>query len=224
MVSVPTDGVSNDVTDPVDRMNRMATAWARMTGSVVRTVTAANRAGVASLGVAARSDGDAAERPTERPPASIPSLSYEEGDWSFERSVDTRDEIAVGDTVRFSKRITEDDVRRFARVSGDTNRLHLDDEFAGRTRFDGRIAHGTLVSGVISAALARLPGLTIYLSQDLQFRNPVAIGDRITAVVEVVEDLGRNQYRLSTVIVDEDHDRTVIDGEAVVLIDELPEE
>ena len=65
--------------------------------------------------------------------------------------------IRVGDRVRFSKTISEDDVRAFAEASGDTNRLHLDDEYAEDTRFGRRIAHGTLVGGLISAALARLP-------------------------------------------------------------------
>jgi acyl dehydratase len=127
----------------------------------------------------------------------------------------------VGDQVTFSKTITDADVRRFAASSGDTNPLHLDEEFAEGTRFKSRIAHGTLVGGLISAALARLPGLTIYLSQDLEFHAPVRIDDRASAECEIVEDLGRNQYRLTTTVsVDEE---VVIDGEAVVLVDELPE-
>ena len=89
------------------------------------------------------------------------------------------------------------------------------------TRFGGRIVHGTLVSGLISAALARLPGLTIYLSQDLEFLKPVEIGDRLTAVVEIVEDIGNGRYRLTTSVENEDAE-PVIDGEAVVIIDEPP--
>ncbi len=69
--------------------------------------------------------------------------------------------------------------------------------------------------------LARLPGLTIYLSQDLEFHNPVRIGDRLTAECEIVEDLGDEQYRLTTRVLADDE--VVIDGEAVVLIDDLPE-
>ena len=131
--------------------------------------------------------------------------------------------MVVRDTVTFEKALTDDDVRAFAHVSGDTNRLHLDDEFASGTRFGERIVHGTLVSGLISAALARLPGLTIYLSQDLEFSGPVGIGDRVSARVEIVEDLGNDQYRLETIIRNEDDDATVINGEAVVLIDDMPE-
>jgi acyl dehydratase len=150
-------------------------------------------------------------------------LAYDERSWQVERTVGSPAHISVGDAVRFSKVLSERDVRAFAQVSGDTNRLHLDDEFAAETRFGRRIAHGTLVSGTISAALARLPGLTIYLSQDLRFLAPVDIGDRVTSVVEIVEDLGDDRYRLTTRVLNED-DEEVIDGEAVVLIDELPDE
>jgi len=103
--------------------------------------------------------------------------------WDLEVSTTDHEGFGVGDHVRFSKTITEADVWAFAAASGDTNQLHLDEDYAAQTRFDGRIVHGTLVSGLISAALARLPGLTIYLSQDLSFQGPVGIGDRVTATV-----------------------------------------
>ena len=127
-----------------------------------------------------------------------------------------------GTGVETTERIEADeDVTAFAAASGDTNPLHLDDVFASQTRFRGRIAHGTLIGGLISAALARLPGLTIYLSQDLEFHNPVRVGDRLTAICEIVEDLGDDQYRLTTRVLDGED--AVIDGEAVVLVDELPD-
>jgi acyl dehydratase len=151
----------------------------------------------------------------------VPEVAFSRDDWETERSVDDWADLGVGDHVRFSKDVTDEDVTAFAAASGDTNRLHLDDEFAARTRFGGRIAHGTLVSGLISAALARLPGLTIYLSQDLEFLAPVEVGDRLTAVVEVVEDVGHGRFRLTTVVEDEAGD-PVVDGEAVVVIDEPP--
>jgi 3-hydroxybutyryl-CoA dehydratase len=203
----------------------MASAWTQFAEHAMKGATAANRAALSAFtvegyGDAYSSSEDDSEGVRE---GSVPSLAYEELDWTFERTVDAPSEITVGDTVTFEKEIDDDDVRAFARASGDTNRLHLDDEFAGDTRFRGRIAHGTLVSGLISAALARLPGLTIYLGQDLEFQGPVQIGDRVSATVEVLEDLGNDQYRLATVIHDESSDEPVIDGEAVVLIDELPE-
>lgn len=196
----------------------MTNAWSAMTQTFLQSATAANRAAVSTMFPVAsesQSNGNTA-------PAPIPSVEYSDLDWEFDRSVDRRDDIDVGDVVTFEKTITEDDVRAFAEVSGDTNRLHLDESFAAGSRFGERIVHGTLVSGLISAALARLPGLTVYLSQDLEFSGPVSIGDRVSARVEVVEELGNGQYRLETTIYNETDDAMVIDGEAVVLIDEMP--
>jgi acyl dehydratase/CBS domain-containing protein len=148
--------------------------------------------------------------------------AYENEDWEVTCLTESEDRVTVGDTIEFTKRISEQDVRTFAAVSGDTNRLHLDEDFAAGTRFKRRIVHGTLVSGLISAALARLPGLTIYVSQDLSFLAPIDIGDRVTAVCTVVESHGNRKYTLTTDVFDEDGTQ-VIEGEAVVLIDRLPE-
>jgi acyl dehydratase/CBS domain-containing protein len=147
--------------------------------------------------------------------------AYENDDWEYDYFGD-EGQIDVGDTVTFSKTVAEEDVRAFAEASGDTNRLHLEAPFAAKTRFGERIAHGTLVAGLISAALARLPGLTIYLSQDLSFLGPVQIGERITAECAVIEHLGKDQYRLSTEVLGSDGE-AVIEGEAVVISDVIPE-
>lgn len=148
--------------------------------------------------------------------------AYEHPDWEVECVSTSEQRVTVGDRVTFGKTLTEQDVRTFAAVSGDTNRLHLDDEFASSTRFRRRIVHGTLVSSLISAALARLPGVTIYVSQDLSFLSPVDIGDHVTATCEVVEELNTKKYTLTTDVFDEE-DEQVIEGQAVVLIDRLPE-
>src|SRR5207302_11143711 len=91
--------------------------------------------------------------------------------------------LAVGQRAAFSKTIAEADIRTFAAVTGDRNPLHLDETFAGRSRFGRPIAHGILVAGVISAALGMvLPGPgAIYLSQTLKFLRPVYPGDTVTA-------------------------------------------
>jgi len=204
-----------------DNLAAMTDAWSAMTRGFLRTATAANRAAVSAM-LPSTDESNGAEVDQIAP--SIPSIDYSDLDWQFDRTVDDPDHISVGDTVTFEKALTDEDIRAFAAVSGDTNRLHLDEEFASETRFGERIVHGTLVSGLISAALARLPGLTIYLSQDLEFSGPVGIGDRVSARVEVVESLGNDQYRLETLVRDEDDDTTVINGEAVVLIDDLPAE
>ncbi len=147
--------------------------------------------------------------------------AYEKPDWEFEY-VGHQGHIDVGDVVRFSKPLDETEVEEFADASGDTNRLHLDDEYARGTRFGRRIVHGTLVTGVVSAALARLPGLVIYLSQEVSYLGPVDIGERVTAECEVVEQMGDDRYRLTTTVSNSD-DEPVIDGEAVVIADPIPE-
>ena len=101
----------------------------------------------------------------------------------------TFDEIEIGQTAEYRKRIDERDILLFAAVSGDVNPVHLDAEFAADTDFGERIAHGMLTGALISAALAlELPGPgTIYLGQSLRFRRPVKIGDEITVQLEVVD-------------------------------------
>ena len=87
--------------------------------------------------------------------------------------------------------------------------------------FDGRIAHGGLVAGTISVALARFPGVVIYLSQDLEFREPVELGRTVTATCEIVEALGESRYRLETTATD-GAGNAAIAGEAVVTINPPP--
>jgi CBS domain-containing protein len=164
------------------------------------------------------------------------STAYEDREWEFERHAadieagsgtaaadDERDApVAVGDCVRFTKELSMTDVEAFAEATGDTNRLHLDEGFARQTRFGGRIAHGVLTVGVVSAALARLPGVTIYLSQEFAFLGPVRPGDRVTAECEVVESLGQGRFRLATIVSDDGE--IVLDGEAVVMVEPLPDD
>ncbi|EMA41414.1 MaoC family dehydratase [Halococcus hamelinensis] len=188
-------------------------AWFRLWSDLFTSTLEANRA---AIGAFERSTAT-----TPRLDPAVPEVAYREPDWVVERSVDSAADLAVGDWVRFTKRITDEEVRAFARISGDTNRLHLDEGFAEDTRFEGRIAHGTLLSGLISAALARLPGLTIYLSQELEFRHPVRIGETVTGNCEVTESLGGDRYRVETTLHNEDGE-VIIAGEAVVLIDDLP--
>jgi 3-hydroxybutyryl-CoA dehydratase len=132
--------------------------------------------------------------------------------------------LPVGHTVTFTKTVTDDDVRSFARASGDEQPLHLDDAFAARTRFKQRIAHGMLSAGFISAALGTKlapDAVAIYLSQSLRFRAPVNIGDTITATAEVTEaDAEKRVYALRTDCTNQ-HGETVVQGEAKVLLDPL---
>jgi 3-hydroxybutyryl-CoA dehydratase len=120
-----------------------------------------------------------------------------------------------------TKTITEADVETFASLTGDRNPVHVDQAYAARTRFGGRIAHGLLTAGLISTVLGmHLPGPgAIYLSQSLRFRRPVRIGDAITAEAEVVAyDPDRRRLTLRTTWTNQ-HGEVVLDGEAVVLLD-----
>lgn len=154
--------------------------------------------------------------------AVLPRLPYGRARGEFDLDIEDPASLREGDSVRFSKVLTDDDVRKFAEATSDTNALHLNDVFAEKTRFGHRIVHGTLVSGLISAALACFPGLTIYISQNLEFRRPVDIGESLTAQCKIVDELEDDRYRLTTRIENGD-DEVVLDGTATVLIDPLPE-
>ena len=184
--------------------------YAKLSTQVLSNVTEANAAALTAVATP-ETDGSSEAKATSEDTV---EAGVDHAGW--ESDIPEGD-IEVGDSVTFTKTIHDEDVRRFAASSGDTNPLHLDEDFAEETRFDGRIAHGILVSGTISAALARVPGDVVYLSQDLEFLAPVDIGDRVTADCTIAEDLGNNQYRLSTTVTNEEGD-IVIDGEAVVLI------
>jgi len=92
----------------------------------------------------------------------------------------------VGQSASLSKTITWEDIQDFARLTGDTNPLHLDEEFAIKTRFGQRVAHGMLIAALISAVIGtQLPGPgTIYINQMLQFVAPVFIGDTIQLLLQ----------------------------------------
>ena len=129
--------------------------------------------------------------------------------------------FTAGQRATFTKTISEADVAGFAGITGDFNPLHVDAEFAGRSRFGGRIAHGILTAGLISTVIGmHLPGPGgIYLSQTLTFLKPVRIGDMITAAAEVLAyDATRRRLRLRTTCVNQ-RDEIVLEGEAVVLVD-----
>jgi 3-hydroxybutyryl-CoA dehydratase len=131
----------------------------------------------------------------------------------------TISQLSVGMSASFRKTITEADIILFSGVSGDINPAHLDEEYAKTTMFGGRIAHGMLSAGLISAALAnRLPGPgTIYLGQTLTFRSPVRAGDTVKATVTVKSVLpAKRRVVLDTVCTV--GETVVITGEATMLV------
>ena len=123
----------------------------------------------------------------------------------------TFEELEVGMSVSIEHEVSEQDVQDFARVSGDHNPLHLDEEFAKTTTFGGRIAHGALTASYISAILGNdLPGPgSIFTDLELKFRRPVRIGDKVTAVAEVTELIERGNRVVLAV-------KCVVDGKPVV--------
>jgi 3-hydroxybutyryl-CoA dehydratase len=128
------------------------------------------------------------------------------------------EDLHLGMRATSSKTITEADIVLFAAVSGDNNAIHVNEEFAATTRFGGRIAHGFLTASVISAAVAnRLPGPgTIYLSQQLNFRAPVRIGQTVHATVSV-SAIDRERRRVTLEAVCRVGETVVIDGQALVM-------
>lgn len=134
------------------------------------------------------------------------------------------DDLSEGMSAVFSKTITEADLLMFAGVSGDTNPIHLDQDFASRTMFEGRIAHGMLTASLVSTVLGtKLPGPgAIYVTQDLRFLAPVRIGDTVIARVAVAElNTERNRATLATTC--SVGDTKVLDGNAVMMVPRHPQ-
>jgi len=108
------------------------------------------------------------------------------------------EELEIGMSRSLSKVVTDRDIEMFAEVSTDHNPVHLDDDYAQDTIFAGRIAHGMLTAGLISAVIGeQLPGHgTVYLGQNLKFLAPVRPGDLVEAVVTVT-DIDHSKRRVS---------------------------
>jgi 3-hydroxybutyryl-CoA dehydratase len=133
------------------------------------------------------------------------------------------EDLQVGQTAELRRTVAASDLDAFAAVTGDTNPVHLDEAYAAATPFKGRIAHGMLSAGYISAVLGtQLPGPgAIYVSQSLSFRRPVRIGDEVTAEVKVTAiDPARARVTFATSCVVAG--KTVVDGEAVVIVPRRP--
>lgn len=131
----------------------------------------------------------------------------------------TIQDMKVGDSASMSKTVAESDVYLFAGITGDQNPAHVNEAASSQTPFGGRIAHGILSAGFISAVLAmKLPGPgTIYLGQELKFTKPVRFGDTVTATCTVSELLPeKNIVKLDTTCTNQNGE-TVIKGMATVM-------
>ena len=125
---------------------------------------------------------------------------------------------SVGQSAEITKVFTEEDIFLFAGITGDRNPVHISKEYAEKTRFGERIAHGILTAGLISAVIGmKLPGPgCLYVSQTLSFLAPVKIGDEITARAEIVEVISEKRLRLRTQCINQ-RKEAVLEGEAIVV-------
>ena len=124
----------------------------------------------------------------------------------------------IGDTAKFSKRITENDIRLFGEISGDLNPIHYDDDFEQGTIFQGKIAHGVLTTGLISAMLTKLAGPgTVLLSIDFRFTQPVRANDIITATGEITEKRDDKRFMSVKAKCVNQNSVVVLDGKALIM-------
>jgi 3-hydroxybutyryl-CoA dehydratase len=131
------------------------------------------------------------------------------------------DDYQVGDRVSALRTFGDAEVRAFAELSGDFNELHVDDEYAQRSRFGRRVVHGMLTASLFTRLIGmELPGRgTIYMQQQLRFTAPVFVGDEVEAVVEVAAiDRERRRMTLSTIARKADGTQVIV-GEALVMVE-----
>ena len=129
------------------------------------------------------------------------------------------EEIKIGMEVSYSQTITDSDVKAFSGISGDKNPVHMDEEYASKSRYKRRIAHGMMSAGYFSALFGtKLPGEgCVYVSQSLNFKRPVYIGDTIIAIIIVKEiDIKKKRVFFNTIC--KVKNKVVIDGEAEIYV------
>jgi 3-hydroxybutyryl-CoA dehydratase len=133
------------------------------------------------------------------------------------------EDLSVGQSAELTRTASDAVVRAFAELSGDANPVHLQEAYAAKTSFGGRVAHGMLGAAYISAVIgSRLPGPgAVYLTQSLRFRRPVRVGDEVTARV-TVKALDERRAHVTLATVCSVGGRAVIDGEAVVMAPRRP--
>jgi len=129
------------------------------------------------------------------------------------------EELEIGMSAEYIRNVTQQDIQDFANLSGDDNPVHLDEEFASQTRFEGCIAHGMLSAAFISTVIGtKLPGTgAIYLGQQLKFIAPVRPGDTVTTTVTVT-DVNTEKRRITLETICSVNDEPVLEGEALVLV------
>ena len=129
------------------------------------------------------------------------------------------DDLEIGMSAYYSRTVTDADVVNFAGVSGDTNPIHLDEEFASNTHFGTRIAHVMLYASYLYTVLGtKMPGPgSVYIDQQLRFTAPVKVGDTVVARA-TVREIDAKTARVTLETTCKVKDRVVIDGEAILRV------
>jgi 3-hydroxybutyryl-CoA dehydratase len=130
--------------------------------------------------------------------------------------------VDVGYKTSHVKTISESDIDGFADISGDFNPVHMSEEYAQQTVFSGRIAHGVIAVALLSAAIAKLPGLVILLSNSSRFLKPVRIGDTITALAEVTNTRKKSGIITLKSTCTNQNGKAVVESETTVRLYEAP--
>ena len=130
--------------------------------------------------------------------------------------------VDIGYKTTHMKTVTEADIGLFAEVSGDFNPVHMSEEYARKTFFNGRIAHGVIAVALLSAAMAKLPGLVILLSHSSRFLKPIRIGDTVTAVAEVTGIRKEKGILTLKNTCTNQNGEKVVEGETMVRLYEAP--
>lgn len=127
--------------------------------------------------------------------------------------------LEIGMTESYEQTITDADIKMFAGLSGDNNPVHMSDEYAEKSRFKKRIAHGFLSASFFSALFGtKLPGYgCVYVSQNLNFRRPVYLGDTVKATIEIFK-IDKDASRVFFTTVCKVKNKIVTDGEAEIFI------
>lgn len=136
-----------------------------------------------------------------------------------EKVISVMESLKVGMVESYEQTITDADIKTFAGLSGDNNPVHMSEEYAEKSRFKGRIAHGMLSASFFSALFGtKLPGYgCVYVSQSLNFRKPVYLGDTVKATIEIIRiDMDKSRVFFKTFCVVKG--KRVIDGEAEIYI------
>ena len=127
------------------------------------------------------------------------------------------EELHIDQQIEMTRNVSKNDVQEFARITGDTNPVHLDEDYAATTSFGQTIAHGMLTAGFISAAIGtQLPGPgCIYLEQHLKFKAPVYIDSTVTTRITIT-DINVRRRRLTLKTECFSQDKLVVTGEATI--------